>query len=128
MKFTERPFIYKASPEIIKRAAELRKNTTPAEQALWEKLRKGQLYGLHFRRQHPIGKFIVDFYCPKLFLIIELDGEIHDKPIVDERDKGREHVLKQMGLKVLRFKNEEVLNSIDDVLQKIEALVTTPPK
>lgn len=128
MKFTERPFIYKASPEIIKRAAELRKNTTPAEQALWEKLRKGQLYGLHFRRQHPIGKFIVDFYCPKLFLIIELDGEIHDKPIVDERDKGREHELKQMGLKVLRFKNEEVLNSIDDVLQKIEALVTTPPK
>jgi|SRR5581483_5634657 len=128
MKFTERPFVFKASPEIIRRAAALRKNVTPAEHTLWERINKNQLYGLRFKRQHPIGKFIVDFYCAKALLVIELDGEVHNKTDVAERDEGREYELKQMGLTVLRFKNDEVLNNIDKVLDSIKAVLTTTPK
>jgi very-short-patch-repair endonuclease len=126
MKFTERPFIHNASPEIIKRAADLRCNTTPAEKALWQRINKSQLYGLRFKSQHPIGKFIVDFYCPKLFLVIEIDGEVHNKPEVAERDEGREHELKNYGLKVLRFSNEEVLSNLENVVEKIREVLTTP--
>ncbi|HXB12797.1 MAG TPA: endonuclease domain-containing protein [Bacteroidia bacterium] len=128
MKFTERPFIYKASPEIIKRAAVLRKNLTPAERALLGKLGMSQLYGLCFKSQHPIGKFIVDFYCPKLSLVIEIDGDIHAEVDIAERDEERENELKNYGLKILRFSNEEVLNNIDIVLDSIRLVLTTPPK
>jgi very-short-patch-repair endonuclease len=128
MKFTQRPFIYEASPEIIKRAAILRANTTPAEDALWKKINRSQLYDLRFKRQHPIGKFIVDFYCSKLSLVIEVDGDVHDLPDVAERDEGREIELKKYGLRVLRFTNEEVLNNIDSVVESIKQFITTPTK
>ena len=128
MKFTERPFIHEASPEIIKRAAILRANTTPAENVLWEKINKSQLFGVRFKRQHPIGKFIVDFYCSKLYLVIEIDGDVHDLPDVVERDEGREVELKKYGLKILRFTNEEVLNKTDRVVEAIKQFITTPTK
>ncbi|MCS4434570.1 endonuclease domain-containing protein [Aquiflexum gelatinilyticum] len=67
---------YGASPEIFRRARELRKNTTPSENSLWTLLRKKQFEGYKFRRQHPVNKFIADFYCHELRLIIELDGGI----------------------------------------------------
>jgi very-short-patch-repair endonuclease len=120
MKRIEQPFYYDASIEIIRRAAALRKNQTDAEKVLWIAISKGQLNGLHFRRQHPINKFIVDFYCHEILLIIELDGDIHNKPEVAERDEGREHELRRLGLHVIRFSNYEVLNNLQQVLAKIK--------
>jgi very-short-patch-repair endonuclease len=114
------PLYYGASIEIFIRAETLRKNMTEAEKLLWEKLNHNQLSGFKFRRQHPINQFIVDFYCHKLKLVIELDGEIHNKTEVAERDAGREHMLQNFGLQVIRFKNSEVLKDIDSVITEIK--------
>jgi very-short-patch-repair endonuclease len=109
----------KASPEIFRRAKELRQSATQAEQVLWEKLRAGGLKGLKFRRQHPIDKFIVDFYCHQYKLAIELDGEVHQENDQKERDLGREKELKSQGLHIIRFSNESVLHETNEVLFKI---------
>jgi very-short-patch-repair endonuclease len=110
---------YKAKPEIFKRARALRKNPTKAEELLWQRLNKSQLEGFRFKPQHPIGKFIVDFYYHKAMLIVEIDGDVHLDEEVAERDEGREYELRKFGLKVLRFKNEEVLSNIDKVVDEI---------
>lgn len=123
MKEIERPFYYGASPEIFKRAEILRKNLTPVEKLLWDRLRKGQVKGIRFKAQHPISKFIVDFYCHKALLVIEIDGDVHDKEDLAERDEGREYELKKLGLRVIRFKNAEVMNNMDKVLVKIHAVI-----
>ena len=115
----KRDSFYKAKPEIFKRAKELRKNLTEAEKSLWTKLKGNQINGLRFKRQHPIGKFIVDFYCHKASLVIELDGSIHNELEVAERDKGREYELERLGLKVVRFTNKEVLENIEKVVENI---------
>ncbi len=124
MKNIEKSFFYKASPEIFKRARDLRKVLTGDEKLLWDELKENKL-GVHFRRQHPIGKFIVDFYCHQLSLVIELDGGIHLKPNVAEKDEGREYELKRMGLTVIRFKNEEILNNMSKVLASIKTFILT---
>ena len=121
MKFIERPFVYGASPEIIKRAADLRKRLTKAESVLWNKIGKNQINGYRFKKQHPISKFIVDFYCHKALLVIEIDGDIHNKEEVLERDEGREYELQKLGLTILRFTNEEVIKNIDKVIENIKA-------
>ncbi len=123
MKKSEMPFFYGASPEIFRRAKLLRSNLTEAEKILWQKLRGNRLNGLHFYRQHPISKFIVDFYCHSLLLIIELDGPIHNKVEALERDENREFELKKLGLKIIRFRNEEVLNDIDAVIKQIDTYI-----
>ena len=123
MKEISRPYYYGASPEILKRAEFLRKNLTLAERALWERLNKSQLNGLRFKAQHPIDRFNMDFYCHKVLLVIELDGEIHAQSDVSERDEGREYEIKKLGLSVLRFKNEEVLLNIDKVVLSIQRYV-----
>ena len=92
---------------------------TPAEKVLWDKLRSKALDGYKFRRQHPISKYITDFYCHSLKLVIEIDGNIHDLEDQIEYDAGREFELQELGLKVLRFTNEEVLQSPEKVLNKI---------
>ena len=111
--------------EIKKLAAKLRKNQTPSERLLWLNIRKRQLKGRKFLRQHPIiyesNKtehffFIPDFYCAEEKLIIELDGKIHEYQ--KDRDKHRDLILEAKGLKILRIKNEE-LNTINEVLIKI---------
>jgi len=79
---------------------------------------------MHFRRQHPIGKFIVDFYCHEKLLVIELDGEIHNREDIAERDEGREYELRKKGLKILRFKNEQVTNDINYVLAEIQKSIS----
>ncbi|WBL41314.1 endonuclease domain-containing protein [Algoriphagus halophytocola] len=114
-----RKFNHKASPEIFRRARELREQMTPAERVLWEKLRANRLNGLHFRRQHPISKFIVDFYCHKFQLVIELDGEIHQEKDQQQRDKGREEDLQNLGLHILRFSNQDILHETQLVLTTI---------
>lgn len=108
------------SPELIERARELRKNPTKAEALLWERLRNGQLGGLKFRRQHPVCGFILDFYCKKARLAIELDGGVHVNTEQKEYDRERTRELEETGVMILRFWNREVTQNIDDVLEKIK--------
>jgi len=110
---------YDASQNIHKNANDLRKRTTNAEKLLWEKLRNRQLNGLKFRRQHPVSIFIADFYCHEQKLIIELDGEIHNTIENQEYDKNRTKEIEKYGIKVIRFKNEEIENNMSDVLKII---------
>ncbi len=111
--------------QIIRFSRELRKNQTPAEIILWSIIRNRKLSGFKFLRQHPIpyrgfnnkpNYFIPDFYCFEKKLIIELDGKIHD--FQKEYDQNREEILRDLGLKVIRFKNEE-LEDIQKVLDII---------
>lgn len=122
-----RKFNHHASPEIFRRAKELREKMTPAEQALWEKLRAGRFQGIKFRRQHPLSKFIVDFYCHQYQLVIELDGEVHEEKDQKERDLGREEELKNLGMRLLRFSNDSVIYEMEWVLGEIQKTIFTPP-
>lgn len=98
---------------------ELRQEPTEVEKLLWAELRNRKLNGLKFRRQHPLDKFIVDFYCNEKKLAIELDGNIHDEKVNKEYDEARTAMLAGLNIIVLRFKNEEIINKIKDVLKKI---------
>lgn len=101
------------------RARALRKHLTEAEQELWKQLRKRRT-GVKFRRQHPIGPFIVDFYCHEKALAIEIDGKHHELPDQKDYDGNRSTELQRMGLSVLRFKNEQVLKDPKAVREEIE--------
>jgi very-short-patch-repair endonuclease len=107
----------KIKSDKLERAKEMRRQMTPAEKILWEHLRANRLNGLHFRRQQIIDGFIVDFYCHAASLVIEIDGKIHEQQI--EYDLERDQVLTARGLRLLRFKNEEVIHELDQVLVKI---------
>ena len=107
------------SPELTIRCQELRKNPTPAEALLWKYLRSNQIKGLKFRRQHPIFGFILDFYCKKARLGIELDGNIHLNQEQIDLDNERTRILNENGVAILRFWNSEVIHHIDDVITKI---------
>ena len=98
---------------------ELRQELTQAEKILWAELRNKKLNGLKFRRQHPLDKFIVDFYCNERNLVVELDGGVHDEKINKEYDEARTAMLAGLNIIVLRFKNEEVINDMQGVLKKI---------
>jgi leucyl-tRNA synthetase len=103
---------------LIEAAREMRQHPTGAEAVLWEKLRRKQLGGFRFRRQHIINTFIVDFYCSEAKLVIEIDGGIHKAQA--DYDQYREDVLSAMGYKVLRFTNEEVMGEMSKVLGEIK--------
>lgn len=94
---------------------------TPSEKILWEELRGNKL-GIHFRRQQVIAGYIVDFYCHKADLVIELDGRIHEKQ--KEEDANRDKVMNEMGLRVIRFRNDEVENDLVGVVGKIRELIS----
>lgn len=98
---------------------ELRQSSTKAEKILWEYLRNRKLDGLKFRRQHPIDKFIADFYCHEKKLVVELDGAVHDDKMNAQYDAARTYELKVSGITVIRFRNSEVENSISFVLYEI---------
>ena len=100
-------------------AKTLRKNQTPQEQKLWNILRNRQVLGYKFKRQYPIGNYIVDFVCREEKLVIEIDGGQHniDKNVL--YDQERTLYLQNIGFKVLRFWNDEVDNNIEGVYQKI---------
>ena len=95
----------------------LRADMTPAEARLWEALRAKRLNGLRFRTQHPVGKFVLDFYCPACKLAIELDGSVHDENA--EQDAARTGHLEAYGYRVLRFSNEQVMAELPAVLAQI---------
>ena len=109
-----------------KRRRELRKSMTEAEKILWDELRDRRFIDFKFRRQHPIfGRFIIDFYCPEKRLAIELDGSVHEGR--EAIDKDRQNLIEANGIKVIRFKNEEILYNLNVFLEKIkEALGETP--
>ncbi len=97
----------------------LRKNMTDAEKMLWLKLRRKQLKGHPFYRQKIIGKYIVDFYCPKANLMIELDGGQHYSETGKAKDRTRDDALREMGIKVLRFSDRDVFENISGVMDEI---------
>ena len=99
---------------------DLRNNATPAEAQLWNALKKRQLAGRKFRRQHSIGPYIVDFYCPGERLVIELDGASHDGPLRSEYDAERQAYLEAKDIRVIRFENKQVFEDPDGVLAYIE--------
>src|SRR6187549_3177424 len=98
---------------------ELRHDSTEAEKLLWAELRNRKLDSLKFRRQHPLDKFIVDFYCNEKKLVVELDGGVHDEKINKEYDEARTAMLAGLNIIVLRFKNEDVINDMQGVLKKL---------
>jgi very-short-patch-repair endonuclease len=104
----------------------LRSSQTDAERYLWSRLRSNQLLGLRFFRQYSLGRFILDFYCPTIKLAIELDGGQHAEENHIESDQVRTDFLKENGVRVLRFWNNDVLKDIDSVLQKIYNEITPP--
>ena len=97
----------------------LRNNSTGAEILLWTYLKQSQLKGIKFRRQQSIGNYIVDFYCPEEKLAIELDGEFHFDEEVKIYDRERTNYINKLGIKVLRFENQEVLYNLENVLKSI---------
>mgnify|MGYP003972765117 FL=1 len=110
-------------PKIKQNARDLRKNMTDAERTLWSRIKSRRLQGFRFRRQHPVGNYIVDFVCLELKLVIELDGGQHmDQQQYDER---RDSFLKAQGFTVLRFWNNKVMKEVDGVLESI--LTFLPP-
>jgi very-short-patch-repair endonuclease len=107
----------------LKRAKRLRRDMTLPEVLLWRELRRRQL-GMHFRKQHPVGPYVLDFYCSKHRLAIEVDGAVHDLAEQAARDQRRDEWLQQQGIRVMRFAAVEVLNDRkrEGVLQLIEAV------
>lgn len=103
----------------------LREFKTKAEDKLWQYLRNRKVNNLKFRRQHPFGEFVLDFYCHEIKLCIEVDGNIHDDKLIIETDNERLRILNDLGINVIRFKNEGVETNIKTVLQKIKD-VTSP--
>ena len=97
----------------------LRKQATPAEKRLWKMLRRRRLKGRKFRRQHSIGPYIVDFYCPAERLAVELDGASHENPTRRDYDAERTAFLEEHGIRVVRFENRDVFDQPDIVLSAI---------
>ncbi|KAA3620479.1 MAG: endonuclease domain-containing protein [Calditrichaeota bacterium] len=105
------------------RRRDLRNNGTPAEATLWKALQKKQLDGKKFRRQHSIGNYILDFYCPAERLGLELDGDSHYSPECNEYDQQRAAFLAELGIKIIRFENKMVFENLEGVLEEIRKYI-----
>ena len=110
----------KYNPELKELARTLRNNSTKAEVRLWNYLKGKQLIGYDFHRQKPIDNYIADFFCNTLMLAIELDGYTHGFEEVFERDKKKEQRLNEIGITVLRYRDDDVMNNIEGVLEDIK--------
>jgi very-short-patch-repair endonuclease len=106
-----------ANEGLVAGARALRRELTPAERVLWAALRSRRVGGLRFRCQHPVGPFVLDFYCPAAKLVIEVDGAVHEQQ--REQDQARTEHLQQYGYSVLRFTNAQVLDDLDTVMDQI---------
>ena len=104
----------------------LRNNLTPAEATLWLSLKNKQLMGRRFKRQVSFDRYVVDFYCPREKLVIELDGPYHDIKRKARYDKERDKNLEALGLKVIRFKNRRVFEELGKVLESIKEHFNPP--
>jgi len=120
---------YGANSFVFQRAEELRNRMTPSEEILWKSIHINQ-WKLKFRRQHPIANWVVDFYCHPIKLVIEVDGDVHEAEDVKRNDGEREKYLKNLGLTVLRFKNEDIFKNRKSVLERISETIVklqSPP-
>ena len=106
------------------KARQLRRTQTSCEKYLWDELRRKSIFGLKFRRQHPIGRYIVDFFCCGKKLIIELDGSVHEDEDRKTYDEKRQRELEFMGYRVIRFKDREILDNLDKTLKKIKKIIS----
>jgi very-short-patch-repair endonuclease len=122
-KVIEKNMFFGAKAELFELALLMRKKPTEAEKAMWEILRRFRKSGYVFRRQHPIEFYIADFYCHKLRLVIEVDGEIHLKNDVKTHDEGRTGELENLGIKVVRFTNNQILNDSEQVIERLKDII-----
>ena len=114
---------YDAKPEIFLKARLLRNNETEAEKQLWKRLSNNQLNGLRFKRQHPIDKYIADFYCHQYKLIIEIDEVYHENQKQRELDQIRDKDMLELGLHVIRFSDTEIFHNINNVISNIRTYI-----
>jgi very-short-patch-repair endonuclease len=119
------PQIHNRQP-LKPRRKELRSSLAPAEAALWKSLQRSQVNGKKFRRQHSVGNYVLDFYCPECRLAVELDGQGHFNSMTSEYDYRRTEYLKTLGIRVLRFENRLVFENLEGVLHMIRDHLTTP--
>jgi very-short-patch-repair endonuclease len=110
----------------VDRARQMRRDKTRAEERAWTQLKDRRTLGLKFHRQVPIDRYIVDFYCHEIRVIVEIDGGVHDRPGQAEWDAKKNRRLEELGYKVLRITNEEVLNHLDCLFETIHALYPSP--
>ena len=113
----------RVSSEKIKRSRELRTDMTPAEKMFWEMVRGKRMFGLKFRRQQIIDGFIVDFYCDSIGLCVEIDGGIHDNNEQRNYDKLREEAIALRGLRILRIRNEDLVDGKDEFVRLIGGMM-----
>ena len=119
-EFEKKLFLPPSIPAALLEAARsLRSNMTDAEQVLWHCLRRKQIGGFRFRRQHPCERFVLDFYCSEVKLAIELDGSQHNEPSTMARDIERTALLTEHGIHVIRFWNNEIFSNLEGVLERI---------
>lgn len=114
---------YNSNRIIFDNAKTLHRSQTKAERLLWSELRNRKFEGVKFRRQHPIGKYIADFYCNELKLVIEVDGAVHNSQDQREYDTSRTQELNEKGIVVIRFTNSEVENNLQNVLYRLKEFV-----
>ncbi len=113
------PRIQRGDPKNRKKRRLLRSQMTPAERRLWLRLRAKEFLGLKFRRQHGVGPYIVDFYCPERSIVIEVDGDVHAKELQGLKDRMREEALRNLGLQIFRYTNDEILTNLEGVLEDL---------
>jgi very-short-patch-repair endonuclease len=124
------PRVIRAQPDYLDIKRWLRSNMTGPEARLWSRLRARQLQRLKFRRQHGIGPYILDFYCPEQSLIIEVDGDSHADADQVVKDKQREQYLQSLGLRVIRYINDDIVKNLDgvseDLAERLSSRSTSP--
>ena len=122
--FYNRNMFYGADAGTFRAASILWKNMTLAELILWKKLKDRKIFNTKFRKQHPVGIFIVDFYCHEHKLVIEVDGEVHNNEKSNEYDLGRTAELDKLGIRVIRFTNDQIIYKLDPVITRILEVLT----
>ena len=120
------------NPNLLSKRKDLRNNSTSAESTLWNLLKGKQIMSMKFRRQHSVGPYILDFYCPQMRLCIELDGHEHFTSVGDAQDDIRtEYLLRYHGIQTLRFENSDIFNHTEGVIgiigETIQELLNPPP-
>ncbi len=113
------------NPKLKELARQLRNNSTKSEIRIWQKLKRNQMYRYDFHRQKPIDHYIVDFFCNKLQLVIECDGYSHEILVVWKKDVKKTKRLNELGVRVLRFSDYQIMNDMDNVLRAIEDYILT---
>lgn len=119
-KIVRQKMFYDASNQVFENARVLRNNQTEAEAILWDTLKDYKSKGFKFRRQHPIGNYIVDFYCHKKKLIIEVDGKYHEDKDQRQQDNYRTEFFEENDLHIIRFTNDHIINNLIEVLKIID--------